>query len=101
MKPTVPLKLSAVAFTVLWTGWMVLLSDEPGTLVVTAFCGSVAGWLWYRVMCWCFRLMRLLPAARSQRGIELPDRRCLLAFHTIPGSMIDRTGSATRECPRN
>ena len=61
MKPTVPLKLSAVAFAVLWSGWMVCLSNEPGTLVITAICGTVAGLLWYRVMRWCFRLMRLLP----------------------------------------
>jgi membrane associated rhomboid family serine protease len=61
MKPTIPLKLSAFAFAVLWSGWMVFLSGEPSTLVVTAICGAVAGWLWYRIMRWCFRRMRLLP----------------------------------------
>jgi hypothetical protein len=39
------------------------LSDEPNTLLITAICGSVAGYLWYRIMCWCFRRMRLLPNA--------------------------------------
>lgn len=63
VKPTLPLKLGAIAFAVLWSGWMVWLSDEPNTLLITAICGSVAGYLWYRIMCWCFRRMRLLPNA--------------------------------------
>jgi hypothetical protein len=61
MKPTLPLKLSAFAFAVVWSGWMMWLSHEPATLVITAICGSVAGYLWYRVMRWSFQLMRLLP----------------------------------------
>jgi divalent metal cation (Fe/Co/Zn/Cd) transporter len=61
MTPTISLKLSAVAFAVLWSGWMLCLSDEPGTLGITAICALVAGWLWYRIMRWCFRQMRLLP----------------------------------------
>jgi len=61
MKPTIPLKLSAFAFAVLWSGWMPLLSDEPRTLAITAACALAAGWLWYRIMRWCFRQMRLLP----------------------------------------
>ena len=61
MKPTFPLILSAFAFAVLWTGWMVLLSLQPSTLVITAGCAAAVGWLWYRIMCWCFRRMRLLP----------------------------------------
>ena len=63
MKPTTPLLLSAIAFALLWSGWMVLLSDEPSTLGITLICGSAAGWLWYRIMRWCFRRMRLLPTA--------------------------------------
>jgi len=39
----------------------------PATLVITAICGSVAGYLWYRVMCWSFRLMRLLPDVSAAR----------------------------------
>jgi hypothetical protein len=65
MKPTIILKLSAIAFAVVWSGWVVFLSDQPSTLVITAICGSVAGYLWYRIMSWCFRLMRLLPAGPS------------------------------------
>ena len=61
MKPTITLKLSAIAFAVIWSGWVVLLSGEPNTLVITAFCGFVAGYLWYRIMRWCFRRMHLLP----------------------------------------
>jgi divalent metal cation (Fe/Co/Zn/Cd) transporter len=61
MKPTLPLILSAIAFALLWSGWMVFLSHEPGTLAITAICALVAGYLWFRIMRWCFRLMRLLP----------------------------------------
>jgi len=68
MKPTTPLILSAIAFAVIWSGWMVFLSDEPNTLGITAICAIVAGWLWYRIMRWCFRLMRLLPQPRAARS---------------------------------
>jgi membrane associated rhomboid family serine protease len=64
MKPTISLILSAIAFAVIWSGWVVVLSDEPSTVLITAICGSVAGGLWYCIMSWCFRRMRLLPAAR-------------------------------------
>ena len=61
MKPTLPLMLSAIAFGLLWSGWVVFLSHEPNTLAITAICALVAGGLWYRIMRWCFRRMRLLP----------------------------------------
>ena len=61
MKPTTPLKLSAIAFVLLWSGWMIWLSLDPATLAITSACGLVWGYLWYRTMCWCFRIMRLLP----------------------------------------
>ncbi|MGH6710187.1 MAG: hypothetical protein ACREEK_14560 [Bradyrhizobium sp.] len=63
MTPTTPLKLSAIAFTVLWSGWMLWSSGsyEPANIIILAVCGSIAGYLWYRMMRWCFRRMRLLP----------------------------------------
>ena len=61
MKPTIPLILSAIAFALLWSGWVAYLSHEPRTLAVTATCAFVASCLWYRIMRWCFRHMRLLP----------------------------------------
>lgn len=61
VKPTTPLILSAFAFGALWSGWMLWLSGDAGTLAITAICAVVAGCLWYRIMRWCFRLMRLLP----------------------------------------
>jgi len=63
VQPTTPLKLSAIAFVVLWTGWMVWWSGsyEPANVVILTTCGCVAGYIWYRIMRWCFRLMRLLP----------------------------------------
>ena len=63
VQPTTPLKLSAIAFVVLWTGWMVWSSgsSEPANFVILTACGCVGGYFWYRIMRWCFRLMRLLP----------------------------------------
>ncbi|MBR1266614.1 hypothetical protein JQ629_03735 [Bradyrhizobium sp. AUGA SZCCT0222] len=67
MKPTTPLKLSATAFTVLWSGWMLWVGGnyEPAVIAILAISGSIAGYLWYRSMHWCFRLMRLLPNTRA------------------------------------
>ena len=63
MTPTTPLKLCAIAFTVLWSGWMLWSSGsyEPANIIIWAVCGSIAGYLWYRGMRWCFRRMHLLP----------------------------------------
>ena len=63
MTPTTPLKLCAIAFTVLWSGWMLWSSGsyEPANIIILAVCGSIAGYLWYRIMRWCFRRMHLLP----------------------------------------
>ena len=65
VQPTTPLKLSAIAFVVLWSGWMVWSSGsyEPANVLILTTCGCIAGYLWYRIMRWCFRLMRLLPGA--------------------------------------
>jgi glycopeptide antibiotics resistance protein len=63
MTPTTPLKLCAIAFTVLWSGWMLWSSGsyEPANIIILAVCGSIAGYLWYRIMRWCFRRMHQLP----------------------------------------
>jgi hypothetical protein len=61
MKPTLPLILSAIAFGLIWSGWVVFLNHEPDTLAITAVCALVASSLWFLIMRWCFRLMRLLP----------------------------------------
>jgi predicted glycosyl hydrolase (DUF1957 family) len=70
MKPTTPLKLSAIAFTVLWSGWMLWWSGtyEPANIIILSVCGSIAGYLWYRGMRWSFRLMRLLPRDAGDSG---------------------------------
>ena len=62
MTPTTPLKLGAIAFTILWSGWMLWSSGtyEPANIILLAVCGSVAGYFWYRAMCWCFRRINLL-----------------------------------------
>ena len=64
MKPTTSsLKLSAIAFAVLWSGWMLWWSGtyELANLVILSVCGAVAGYFWYRAMRWSFRRMNLLP----------------------------------------
>ena len=63
MNPTITLKLSAIAFTVLWSGWTLWSSGDyaPANIIILAICGSVVGYLWYRAMRWCLRLMGLLP----------------------------------------
>lgn len=67
MKPTTLLKLSAIAFTVLWSGWMLWVGGnyQPAVIAILAISGSLAGYLWYRGMRWSFRLMRLLPRTRT------------------------------------
>ena len=64
MKPTISsLKLSAIAFTVLWSGWMLWWGGtyELANLVILSVSGAVAGYFWYRAMRWSFRRMNLLP----------------------------------------
>jgi hypothetical protein len=64
MNPAVRLKWSAVAFAVLWSGWMLWWSGsfEPANVIILAVCGSIAGYAWYRIMRWQFRRSGLLPA---------------------------------------
>lgn len=61
--PTLPLKLGAVAFTVLWAAWMLWSSGsfDRASLVILGVCAAIAGYVWYRLMRWSFRLMLLLP----------------------------------------
>jgi hypothetical protein len=64
MNPDSSLKWSAIAFTISWTGWMVWWSgvyDTPN-IIIPAICGSLAGYLWYRVMRWQFRRRGMLPS---------------------------------------
>jgi hypothetical protein len=61
--PSLPLKLGAIAFTVLWAGWMMLSSgsQDSVSIVLLLVCAALAGYAWYRVMRWSFRRMMLLP----------------------------------------
>jgi UDP-N-acetylmuramyl pentapeptide phosphotransferase/UDP-N-acetylglucosamine-1-phosphate transferase len=54
MNPTTGLKWSAVFFTVFWTAGMLLWngSYHPANILFTALAGLIAGYLWYRIMCW-------------------------------------------------
>ena len=63
MDPTRRLKWSSVAFTVLWTGWMIWWSGDlhAANIVILAICGSLAGYFWFRAMRWQFRRMGMLP----------------------------------------
>jgi hypothetical protein len=62
MNPTTPLKMSAIAFTILWTGWMLWWSgsfDHVNVIMLTV-CGIAVGYGWYRAMRWHFRRRGLL-----------------------------------------
>ncbi|MBI5322230.1 hypothetical protein [Bradyrhizobium sp.] len=65
MHPETPLKISSIAFAILWTVWMVWWSGafDPVNVGIMAACGGLAGWLWFRAMRWYFRRAGLLPKA--------------------------------------
>ena len=63
MNPETPLKLSSIAFAILWTAWMVWWSGVFSAVhigIMTA-CGALAAWLWFLGMRWYFRRIGLLP----------------------------------------
>jgi hypothetical protein len=70
MKPTMPLKYCAIAFAVLWVGWMVWWSGiyQPANIVILSVCGAAAGYFWYRAMRWSFQWMKLLPRDGADNG---------------------------------
>jgi hypothetical protein len=63
MEPTTPLKLGAVVFAVIWTGWMLwsLGLFTPANDVLWTIGGTTTGYLWYRAMLWQFRRSGLMP----------------------------------------
>jgi hypothetical protein len=63
--PETPLKLSSIAFAVLWTAWMVWWSGvfSAVNIGIMAVCGVLAAWLWFLAMRWYFRRIGLLPKA--------------------------------------
>ena len=63
MNPATSLKWSAVAFTVLWTGWMLWWSGiyDAANIIILPICGGIAGYGWYRIMRWQFRRRGMLP----------------------------------------
>ena len=54
MNTTTQLKLCAVMFTVLWTGWMLWSSGslDHVNVILLSTCGIAAGYAWYRAMRW-------------------------------------------------
>jgi hypothetical protein len=65
MTSSTPLKLSAVAFAVLWTFWMLWRSGSFDRVNITmlTICGAVAGYFWYLAMRWVFERLMRPPAA--------------------------------------
>jgi hypothetical protein len=61
------LKWGSIAFAVLWTGWMIWWSGEyhAANFIILTICGSAAGYFWFRLMCWQFRRMGMLPRQDS------------------------------------
>ena len=95
MKPTIPLKLSAFAFTVLWSGWMLWVAEamSPPSLAITRD---------LRLRCGLSLVSRhalVLPAdapaagRRSQRSMSFADRALAERFTPLRArSIIDRFG---------
>jgi hypothetical protein len=57
MKPSVRLKLGTVFFTVFWIAAMLWWSGsfERASIIITAICGAIVGYGWYRFMRWQLR----------------------------------------------
>jgi len=72
--PTLPLKLGAIAFTVLWAAWMLWSSGSFDGVDITllALCAAIAGYVWYRLMRWSFQRMMLLPGEHPTGAGEQP-----------------------------
>lgn len=69
------LKVAAVCFAVFWIAGMAWWSGEyhPAYIILLAVCGSLGGYLWYLMMHWAFRHMRLLPMGGHQsNGHDVP-----------------------------
>jgi hypothetical protein len=51
------LELGAVAFTVLWTLWILSWSGsfDRVNVILPSACGAIVGYAWYRAMRWQFR----------------------------------------------
>jgi hypothetical protein len=69
MNPITRLKLSAVMFTVLWTGFMLWWSGmfEPANIILLSICGALVGYFWYRAMRWQFQRVGMLPRDEQVR----------------------------------
>jgi hypothetical protein len=69
--PTLALRFGAIAFAVLWAGWMMLSSGslDAVSMTILIVCAGLAGYAWYRVMRWSFRRIMLLPdGEQSERS---------------------------------
>lgn len=64
------LKFAAMFFAVFWVAGMAWWSGEyhPAYLILLAVCGGLGGYLWYLMMHWAFRHMRLMPLDGDQNG---------------------------------
>ena len=75
MNTTTQLKLYAVMFTVLWTGWMLWSSGslDRVNVILLSTCGIAAGYAWYRAMRWQFQRSGMLP--RHDHAADLAENR--------------------------
>jgi hypothetical protein len=70
VNPATQLKLCAVLFTVLWTGWMLWSSGslDRVNVIMLSICGIAAGYAWYRAMLWQFHRSGMLPRNEPSAG---------------------------------
>ncbi len=75
MNPSSPLKLGAIAFAVLWVGWMLWWggSVDRVNVIMLSICGGVAAFAWYRSMRWLFVRGGALP--RDHHAAEPATKR--------------------------
>jgi hypothetical protein len=75
MHPITQLKLCAIMFTVLWTGWMLWSSGslERANVIVLSVCGVAAGYAWYLAMRWQFQRGGML--VRDDHPADVVEKR--------------------------
>jgi hypothetical protein len=63
MNPLTALKFGAIAFAILWVGWMLWWSGSVDRVhvIMLSICGGVAAFAWYRSMRWLFVRRGALP----------------------------------------
>jgi hypothetical protein len=95
VNPIASLKWSALAFAVLWSGWMLWWSGslELANIVILAICGGVVGACWFTAMHFIFQGAGLLP--RESRAGKTSASQGWLYPWMVWTALMSLTGIAT------